>query len=59
MRKMLLLALTLSASLTALAPPPPAAAVDCYWFCHESGTVICACPRVRDCPWPPPPIACP
>ena len=58
MRNVLLLALALTASVTAFASAPPAAAVDCYWYCNESGSVSCSCPRVRDCPWPPPPIAC-
>lgn len=59
MRKALLLALALSASVVALAPAPPAAAVTCSWYCNDQGSVSCSCPRVRDCPWPPPPIACP
>lgn len=57
MRKALLLALALSASVVALGSTPPAAAVDCYWYCSD-GSARCSCPNVRSCPWPPPPIAC-
>lgn len=57
MRKALLLCLALSAAAAAVASVPRAEAADCYWYC-TNGSVYCSCGAPRNCPWPPPPIAC-
>lgn len=58
MRKVMLLCLALSAAAAAVGSVPKAEAVDCYWYCTEAGSVVCSCGAPRNCPWPPPPIAC-
>lgn len=56
-KKMMMLFLALSASAAALGSVPRAEAVDCYWYC-SNGSAACSCGAPRNCPWPPPPIAC-
>ena len=58
MKRTMMLALALIAALTAISPAPTASAQDCYWYC-DCETVKCSCGYFRNCPWPPPPIACP